>query len=167
MTGGAVIEGPYRYNLTRMWDPDAPVAVFVMLNPSTADADTPDPTVTRCIAHAKRWGCGTLVVVNLVAWRATRPADLFKTWRERGRVIQGPENPRHVAAAIQTVRERGGHLVFAWGGHAARLGWYVDRVRELVPDDVVPECLGTTKHGHPIHPLARVKQGDLAPWSPT
>ncbi len=49
----------YRYALERRWSETAP-AVFVMLNPSTADAFADDPTIRRCLAFARREGCGGL-----------------------------------------------------------------------------------------------------------
>ena len=57
---GAIISacGQYRYHLWRRWDELLPTMVWVMLNPSTADATEDDPTIRRCIGFAKREGCG-------------------------------------------------------------------------------------------------------------
>ena len=41
--------GRYRYFLTRSWDLSFPYLIFIMLNPSTADALSDDPTLTRCV----------------------------------------------------------------------------------------------------------------------
>ena len=60
----------YRYVLTRQWNDSEPVT-WIMLNPSTADADKDDPTIRRCIGFAKAWGHGGIHVVNLFAFRAT------------------------------------------------------------------------------------------------
>src|SRR5689334_20041621 len=64
--------GLYRYRLTRRWG-DGPALLFVMLNPSTADATEDDPTIRRCTGFAKREGMPAIEVVNLFAWRATDP----------------------------------------------------------------------------------------------
>ena len=69
--------GKYRYSLTRNWDSEKPKVLFIMLNPSTADADNDDPTIRRCINFAKYWGYGGLHVCNLFAYRATNPKELL------------------------------------------------------------------------------------------
>lgn len=57
LIGGATAEfSPdrvYRYALTRRWS-DWPPAVFIMLNPSTADAFVEDPTIRRCLGFARQ-----------------------------------------------------------------------------------------------------------------
>ena len=47
--------GTFQYWLVRRWGP-RPVLVFVMLNPSTADAYVDDPTVGRCMDFADPGG---------------------------------------------------------------------------------------------------------------
>lgn len=67
----------YRYSLTRVWDDNKPRVLFIMLNPSTADAEKDDPTIRRCIGFAKDWGYGGIYVVNLFSRRSTNPKDLL------------------------------------------------------------------------------------------
>src|SRR5690606_8982503 len=58
----------YRYFLARPRESmfgSANPAVFVMLNPSTADANADDPTIRRCRGFAKAWECAGLLVINL------------------------------------------------------------------------------------------------------
>lgn len=78
---GAILsdDGVYRYQLWRIWDIEKPKVMFMMLNPSTADADIDDPTIKRCIGFAKSWGFGGLYVGNLFAYRSTAPKGLFDT----------------------------------------------------------------------------------------
>ncbi|MCU7816788.1 MAG: DUF1643 domain-containing protein [Candidatus Thiodiazotropha sp. (ex Rostrolucina anterorostrata)] len=72
---GAVLspDRDYRYSLWRIWQPDDPYALFIGLNPSTADEYENDPTIRRCIRFAKDWGFGGLYMANLFAIRATKP----------------------------------------------------------------------------------------------
>ncbi|NYJ75100.1 DUF1643 domain-containing protein [Allobranchiibius huperziae] len=139
--------GRHRYRLSRRWgSKGGPTATFIMLNPSTADADVDDPTIRRCIGFARREGCTGLVVVNLYAWRATKPADL---WTADDPV--GPENDEAISGALRLARLHGGPVIAAWGAHARsdRVG----AVRELTRGVVALTCLGVTEGGHPRHPL--------------
>ena len=65
--------GHYRYSLYREWRYNPRLIVWMMLNPSTADALTNDPTLRRCIDFSRQWGYGGLIVVNLYAFRASKP----------------------------------------------------------------------------------------------
>lgn len=103
--------GRYRYSLSRTWG-HAPPVLFVMLNPSTADADKDDPTIRRCMGFAKRWGYGGITVCNLYPWRATKPADLPNGVAAFGAL---PEGHEHNARAIREALVDAGRVVAAWG----------------------------------------------------
>jgi Uncharacterized protein conserved in bacteria len=66
----------YRYHLSRSWG-GGPTVVFIGLNPSTATENVNDPTVTRCIGYAKRWGFGGFIMLNAYALRSTDPKGLW------------------------------------------------------------------------------------------
>jgi hypothetical protein len=87
--------GQYRYRLWRLWDALAPVMVWVLLNPSTADADTDDPTVRKCVGFARAHRYGGVVLVNLFAWRATDPKQL--------RIVNDPVGPKCKRGRIKPV----------------------------------------------------------------
>jgi hypothetical protein len=80
---GAVLSdcGTYRYSLTRLlpnlFAKQGKHVVFVMLNPSTADASHDDPTIRRCKGFAGREWATLMSVVNLFGYRATRPGELY------------------------------------------------------------------------------------------
>ncbi len=136
----------YRYELVRTWAPGAPSCAWIMLNPSTASAVEDDPTIRRCIAFARSWGCGSIVVVNLFAWRATDPAAL------RGVADPiGPENDGFILANLRPAKLR----IAAWG--AAPLAR--ERAREVLERlrrrRLAVHHLGLTQDGSPTHPLAR------------
>lgn len=133
----------YRYTLWREWDAHLPRITFVMLNPSTADAEKNDPTIRRCIGLAQQWAFGSLEVVNLFAYRATHPKELKQAIDP-----VGLENDAHLIAAM----ERSPTLVLAWGnwGHL----WGRDRlVLELLAHHPQRYCLGMNQSGQPRHPL--------------
>ena len=136
--------GLYRYHLTRQWQ-DGPLMSFVMLNPSTADADVDDPTIRRCVGFARREGAAGIAVGNVYAFRATRPDNLWKA-----RDPFGPDNDdvlRQMAA--EAVRD-GLPVVCAWGAHGNRSNRHTAM---LLAAGATLVCLGKTKEGHPRHPL--------------
>jgi hypothetical protein len=98
--------GTYRYLLGRRIGGGDRVGLWVMLNPSTADANEDDATIRRCIGFARREGCGLLEVVNLFAYRATDPAAL----RLADDPV-GPANDHFISKAV----ERAALVVVAWG----------------------------------------------------
>lgn len=147
-TADAVISdcGLFRYRLGRVWDADRRPLVFVMLNPSKADAEVDDPTITRCIGFAKAAGAGGIDVVNLFAFRATDPDDMAKAADPIG-----PLNNLHIRKAA----EQGHRTVVAWGAGVPRAyAWRVRDVMSILRNVGLPVwCLGITKAGQPRHPL--------------
>lgn len=135
--------GRYRYRLWRHWGPDPARVLWVMLNPSTADASILDPTIRRCVGYSRAWGFHGLEVVNLFALRSTDPATLYAALDPVGR----GNDAAIIDAAFTPTTDL---VVCAWGAHGALL----DRgrsVRNLLPRNTV--CLGRTRAGHPKHPL--------------
>lgn len=135
--------GTYRYRLWRIWNPCVAPLVFCMLNPSTADAEVDDPTVSRCKERARRLGYGGLEVVNLFALRSTDPKALY-----RHADPVGPEND----AAILAAAERG-NLICAWGNHGKLRGRASAVLAMLRAAGLPALALRVSKDGHPSHPL--------------
>jgi len=145
--------GRFRYRLERIWD-DRPALTFVMLNPSTADADIDDPTIRRCMGFGRREGAGGIVVLNLFAWRATEPSEFLID-------RPGPENNDYLADALSHPR-----VVCAWGAHryAEYAGGAKPFLRRAKQQDVKLWCLGKTKRGAPRHPLYVSADQPLEPY---
>lgn len=150
--------GRYRYELTRTWDSDLPVCTFIMLNPSTADAEADDPTIRRCIGFAKREGCGGLRVLNLFAFRATSPDDM-----------KAADDPigigNHGFLGTLSSVSPPPLVIAAWGTH----GHFKSRdcvvLGQLASLPIY--CLGKTKAGHPRHPLYVRANHPLLPFNLT
>jgi hypothetical protein len=144
----------FRYHLTRTWEPSRAPLVWIMLNPSTADADEDDRTIGRCAEFARRENAGGISVVNLFAFRATKPAEL-----RRHRAPVGGLNDAFIVTECPART-----VVAAWGAHGTYL--YRDReVAELLAAVGVPlRCLGVTAGGHPRHPLYVRGDAPLVPY---
>lgn len=153
-------DGLYRYELTRTWDETLPSVTWIMLNPSTADAHTDDPTISRVVGFSRNWGYGSAHVVNLFALRATSPSEL-----RRATNPVGPDNDLVLTEVF-------GHdtpVIAAWGNQGAIRNPTTDepRCQEVwrLLDDRSTEvwCLGLTRRGQPTHPL--YLPGDSRPMS--
>ena len=145
---GAVIspDGFYRYQLWRAWDRSKPMLGFVMLNPSTADAEKDDPTIRRCIKRAANEGFGGIVVHNLYAYRTSEPKLLWDACDFGGVDIVGRAND----AYLEGMYIESPTVICAWGIKARP-----DRVAIVLNllNGCDLRCLGRTKDGHPRHPL--------------
>ena len=147
----------YRYDLTRIWDPLRPKALFVMLNPSTATERANDPTVARVERRAQALGFGAYRVCNLFAWRATDPDQLF-----RAAAPVGPQNDDALAEACQW----GDQLICAWGNHGGfdGRGRAVEALMRRANRPLLH--FGLTQKGHPKHPLYLPYSATPAKWPP-
>ncbi|MBW4538982.1 MAG: DUF1643 domain-containing protein [Myxacorys chilensis ATA2-1-KO14] len=68
----------YRYQLSRNISTlSNRVLLVCMLNPSTANEEKNDPTISRVCRLAENAGFGRVLVLNLLAIRATNPADIW------------------------------------------------------------------------------------------
>lgn len=138
--------GKYRYVLTRKIN--SPLrwvrpALFIMLNPSTADASQDDPTIRRCISFAQREGCTELTVVNLFALRATNPKELL--------IHPDPVGPLNNERLKEQIEKHTNSLIVAaWGAHK-----FAQERGTLLKFIWSPQflCLGMNKDGSPKHPL--------------
>ncbi len=152
----------YRYWLERdvrtLRKEDGTLSV-VMLNPSTADETHDDPTIRRCMGFARRWGYGRLIVVNIFGFRATNPDELTRLFG--GVAPVGPENDDWIRQAIHEA-DRGLVAWGAWKGVGPRERAVASIFQAA---GVTPLCLGTTKDGHPRHPLYVAGETEPRPWT--
>ncbi|WNZ48461.1 DUF1643 domain-containing protein [Leptolyngbya boryana CZ1] len=132
----------YRYVLWRRWANDwsSNYAMFVGLNPSTADETQDDPTIRRCIKFAKDWGYSGLCMTNLFAYRATNPKDMIASVDPIG-----SDNDKYLLEYSARARI----VVAAWGNHGTHHDRHLD-VKKMLPNLY---CLRRTKRGMPWHPL--------------
>jgi len=149
----------YRYELRRVWDDRLPPYVSGMLNPSTADDKIDDPTIVRNVKRAQVHGCGSLIVWNLGAGRATEPAE----WRIMPDPI-GPENDHHIERILTECRNRKGTAVVGWGNHGSFRGRDKAVIEIARRVGIAFHCLAINKGGQPKHPLYAGYGNPLIPW---
>lgn len=152
-------DGLLRYELRREWDDRLPPYVAGMLNPSKADHEINDPTIVRVCTRAEREGCGSVIVWNLGAGRATDPDD----WLRMADPI-GPENDAHIRRILKECSDRGGLAFVGWGalGYVRSRNRIVSRIAADI--GIRFKCLGTTKFGEPKHPLYIANDTPLIDW---
>lgn len=145
LSGAVFSRAPqYRYLLWRAWDASRPLWTFGMLNPSTADQDVLDPTITRCQKRAREGGAGGFVVWNLFAYRATDPRQM--------KIRTDPVGPENDNAILYAVRDSALNIA-AWGVDGGHMGRDMQVRRLLAMTQVPLKALGFTKDGFPRHPL--------------
>jgi len=146
--------GKYRYALFRKWKESAPTVAFIGLNPSTADGETDDATIRRCVSFADSWGFGALCMLNLFAFRATDPKDMKNASDPVGPLNDSMLN--HFAK-LSEVR------VAMWGSH----GSYIGRAAAIGTKLGTLQCFKINADGSPAHPLYLPKSTELKPYEAT
>lgn len=162
--------GKFRYNLTRDWSesPTTPIALWVMLNPSTADHEMDDPTIRRCVDFSKRFECGRLEVVNLFAYRASDPAELYEDEDLAKSTHNDVDNQRAVFEAVERCTASGGRIIVAWGAEKIATQSAIPKyvLGTVFSNTLELWCLGTTKSRAPKHPLYIKAETPLERWRP-
>ena len=142
----------YRYALSRTWNGKKKTILFIGLNPSTANEKIDDPTIRRCINYAQNWGYGSLLMVNLFAYRATLPSEL-----------KNVKNPIGNDNDLQIIElsKKADIAVAAWGNEGTLLNRDKE-VKKILPNLM---CLKINKSGQPSHPLYQKKDLKLIKYS--
>jgi hypothetical protein len=135
----------HRYILSRQWG-DSKKLIFVMLNPSTADANEDDPIIRRCIGFAKKFNYDGIIVLNLFSYRATNPKVLKEvSWLDL--------NTNDSYLYFDETINKQSDVVLAYGSNGNLYGQDLKAyriIRELTKNIY---CLELTKYGIPKHPL--------------
>jgi hypothetical protein len=150
--------GLFRYQLWRVWDYDLPILIFIMLNPSVADAEQDDPTLRRGMCFAGDNGFGGVVFLNLYAFRATKPKNMFAAIDP-----VGPDNDAHIRGVLRELLPEGGKVIVGWGFHG-RANRIAEVLELLAQENAQPLCLGITAKGEPRHPLFIIADQPFIPF---
>lgn len=145
----------WRYTLWREWDRSKGYALFLGLNPSTADESVNDRTINREIDFAASLGYGALAKWNLFGFRSRHPKVMMAAADPIG-----PDNDKHLIRLARNADI----IVAGWGNHGSILGRSDQVLCQLARFDV--HALRVTKLGQPQHPL--YIKGETQPflWRP-
>lgn len=143
----------HRYVLSRNWNMQRKVAMVIGLNPSTANGDKNDPTISRLMETLDMLGYGGLVMVNLFTVISSDPGVLSNN------TLYDHDEDRDIGIIFGYalgVEE----IIFAWGSFNEAKA-RAPRVIDFFPD---AKCFGKNKDGSPWHPMAMLYEG-LKPGS--
>ena len=154
------LNGLYRWGLSRTVNRQGKTAMWIGINPSTADAELDDHSIRKLYGFGDLLGVRTWLVGNLCAFRATDVRELAKVEDPVGSSCD-----HYLARMI----ERADLIIAGWGK--------VDKLpRRLYgrPDEVLRlvraagkemMCWGVNSDGSPRHPLMLSYETQLEPWS--
>lgn len=142
----------YRYGWARRLSSQRGRMLCIGVNPSKADEDRSDNTVTRCCNFARHFGYGVLEMANLNAFRATDP-KIMKAANDP----VGPDNDRYLREAIR----RCDIIVAAWGIHGAFMHRDMEVLGLIGQEHKNVYCFGTTTGGYPRHPSRLANNTEL------
>lgn len=147
----------YRYTLLHQWDElfDRRRALFICLNPSTADEWQLDPTLTRIKSFCERMGANEFLMLNIFAYRATAPKDMMAVEDP-----VGPDNDMHIQQAVRhayALNQGSLDIICGWGNHGLHRDRQSAVLQLLAPFRKFPKlniaCLGKNANATPKHPL--------------
>ena len=127
-----------------------------MLNPSTANEEDDDRTVSRIRGFSNSLGYGGFIIVNLFAYRTPYPNKLYEVEDPIGKY-----NDHYIRETLDSNPD----VIVAWGNS----GGYLDRHEKifeiLESKKIKVKALKWNSSGHPAHPL--YLSGDSVPTEKT
>lgn len=148
MIRGAVVDNQRRYQLWRIWDQNKPLILYILLNPSHADARNDDRTVLKLINFTQKFGFGGFYLGNLHSNITPYPKDLKNVV-----IPNDSKNIKH----LRKMKQKCVKVVFGWGNAGYLPKW----LKEMVEN---PFCFKHNQNGSPKHPLYLSFKTDLIPY---
>lgn len=116
------------------------------MNPSTADHQKNDPTILKIMRYSKRWGYGSVLVLNIYAYRTSKPENLPQ--EESARI--GRSNNWWIRTIFTYAAKKRVPVVAAWGAKHEERG---RSIRRMAADaGLGMSCLEVALNGEPKHP---------------
>lgn len=131
--------------------------VIFGINPSIADKEKADPTISTILNRLESWGYDSFVMLNIYPERATKLSNLPKEMNETLHL----KNLEEIENAISGASG----ILCAWGNQIDDKDrtFFINICLKHIAEKINKSssktyCLGTSKSKHPYHPLARVKK---------
>jgi len=145
----------YRWWLFRCWAAHLPLIIWIMMNPSTADHQKNDPTILKVIRYSTKWGYGAVLVLNIYAFRSSKPENL----PQKLRAAVGRSNDWWIRTIFHYAAKWDVPVICAWGVKHKERGC---QVRSIADEAGLPlMCLELALNAEPKHP--RFLSEDLHP----
>lgn len=141
----------YRYVLWRIWDENKPMAMYIGLNPSTANEREPDPTINKIGKVSKHNGFGGFYMLNLFAIISAEPEILLSN------IDTIKDNDKYLLEYSKKVDA----VIYCWGAFKEA------KERAKVVRSMMwhtPLCFDHTKDGSPWHPLYCLDKSIFIPF---
>ena len=148
MTKGAVMEGDRRYQLWRIWDKNQPLLLYILLNPSNADAAVDDRTVLKLVQISKNLGYGGFYLGNLHSFITPYPSVL-----KYYIIMNDSLNLMHLKKMVEKCEK----VVLGWGNSGHTPQWLRETVKQSY-------CFGLNQNNSPKHPLYLPFNSQLIPF---
>ena len=126
-----------------------------MMNPSTADHTKNDPTILKVIRYSKKWGYGGVLVLNIYAFRSSKPENLPQ---ELSKAV-GQSNDWWIKTIFEFAVRKDIPVVCAWGVKHQKRGCQVRALADEAGLHLM--CLELALNAEPKHP--RFLSEDLRP----
>lgn len=151
LKGDAVFYGErdeYRPLLRRWIGDEFPsrYVLFIGHNPSTADSNLNDPTITREWGFASRWSYDGYAKCNIVDYRATFPKDLLKPGLELS-------SPRNLQTILEQAQSADKVVICCGNPNKATTRSAYDVLAELWTAGIALKAFKVNGTGYPAHPL--------------
>ncbi|RPF53925.1 DUF1643 domain-containing protein [Aquisalibacillus elongatus] len=143
-----------RYMLECEWDAGKPLVTFVLFNPSIGGVDESDLTLKRCLAYSRRWGYGSMRVVNLYSQVSTKPEELVPP-----KIEEVELNNFYIKQSVDLADR----VIFGWGVRPGNL-YRIHEVIQMVPKEK-RYCIYKNKTlEYPKHPSRLKKELEPLKW---
>lgn len=161
-------DGALRREIRRWWT-EEPIAwvAWLMLNPSNAGPSKNDPAALRVTHFTAQWGYGGWIGINLYPFISSTPDKLWRwaDWESNGPAWSIRDDLAVNLEDIERVARIASLRIVAFGAQPIERDqmWMeqcleaFEQPSELIDADEKLYCLGTSKNGQPLHPMARGK----------